>query len=293
MDSVSIQPKSGFTLLELLAAMAVLVLLVLMMTTVFNESAKMWQLGTRRVSAAADGRAVMDFLVREMSMAIADEVVAFKLNSDQDTYWSPPGYTSESFRQYEAQSDEVCFVAMVRPGSSDWRRTANQFVYFVAPMLDEKGEEMPNRYRLVRTRRTTTVYNTIDNRRDGPYGRPPMPSGNPLWWQQMEPDWFETGNPALRSLETIAENVAAFEVWAWSEKQARYVFSYDSIEEDNLLPAWLDIYLEMLGEADAERAASLWDYSQDQAKQFVEENVRRFTARVFFQNRERTLAFRD
>ena len=285
--------RHGFTLIELLSAMSILVVIVLLMSRVFTESTNIWQLGARRVTAATEGRVIMDFLVREMSMAIADDIVTFKLNSDQDIFWVPPGHTPQTFNTYGAQNDEVAFVAMTRPGSSGWRRTANQFVYFVAPMLDMDSQEIPNRYRLVRTRRTTTLYNTIENREAGPYGRPHMPRGNPTWWHEMDPDWQETGSPALRALETIAENVAAFEVWAYSEERDQYRFSYDSMEEGDMLPLWVDIYIEMLGEADAERAALLWDADENEASRFVENNARRYTARVFFPNRERALAFRD
>lgn len=277
--------QRGFTLIELLAAMGILTILVLLMARVFAETTNMWSTGTQRVTSASEGRVIMDFLVREMSMAIADDIVTFKLNSDEDARF---GVFS-----YGAGSDEVAFVAMIRPGSSNWRRTANQFVYFVAPMVDENRQEIPNRYRLVRTRRTTTLYNNESNRELGPYGRPPAVTGNPLWWHEMEPDWQETGNPALRSLETIAENVAAFEVWAWSASGNNYRFSYDSTAEDNLLPLWVDIYLELLGEEESIQAAALWDADEERAREFVEANAQRFTARVHFPNRERALAFRE
>ncbi len=293
--------RKGFTLIELMVAMGILVIIVLMMARVYTDTTEMFQMGTKRVVTATEGRVIMDFLVREMSMAIADEMIAFKLNSDQDIFYVPPGYTADSWRTYGAQSDEVCFVAMVRSGGSYFRRTANQFVYFVAPMtrsyLDSGGnlvvEEMENRYRLVRTRRTRTVFDSADNRAQGPYGRPPNPTGNHLWWQNMEPDWFDTRNPALRDLETIAENVAAFEVWAYSEDGEEYRWSYDSTQEGHVLPLWVDIYIELLDEADAERAATLWELDEDEARRYVDNNVRRFNARVFFPNRERALAFRE
>lgn len=298
----------GFTLIELLAAMGILIVIVLMMSRIFAETTSMWNLGTRRVTSATEGRVIMDFLVREMSMAMADEHVKFKVNSDEDIFYVPPGYTAQSWTTYGAQVDEVAFIAMMRPGSSSWRRTANQFVYFVAPMLDVDRNEMPGRYRLVRTRRTTTVYNNAANRALGPYQ--PADS-NVRWWEHMEPDWYETDDPALRALETIAENVAAFEVWAWAydTQQERMVniFSYESYHrgpEDtrpqyrgltpNTLPLWVDIFIEMLGEADAERAAILWvDGDQQAAEEFVHRNARRYTARVHFPNRERALAFRE
>jgi prepilin-type N-terminal cleavage/methylation domain-containing protein len=277
--------RGGFTLLELLAAMAILSLLVLLMSRIFAEASGMWSLSSKRISSASEGRVIMDFLVREMSMAIADEVISFKLNSDNDALYS--------VETYGAGSDEVCFVAMVRPVDGSFRRTANQFVYFVSPMVDEDRSIMTNRYRLVRTRATRTMFGVGGRpprllRAENAYGRPGTTEHINWWRNAMQPDLLETG--AGRNLETIAENVAAFEVWAWSEKQDRYVFSYNSAEEDNMLPLWVDIYLELLGEGDAARAAELWVIDEQRARAFVEANAQRYTARVYFPNRERALA---
>ncbi len=279
MDNNKIRSGTGFTLIEVLVAMSIVVLIVIMLSRVFTETTNIWNLGGKRIYAATEGRVVMDFLVRELTQAIADENVSFKLNSDDDTIY---GVTT-----YEAGSDEVCFVATVRSGSDHYKRTANQFCYFVSPMLDENNDEIPYRYRLVRTRRTTSMFLTPDGRARSAYN-------DPQWWRDMEPDYAASGDPALRTIETVAENVAAFEVWAYSEQQRDYVFSYDSTSatEGNLLPLWADIYLEVLDEKDAQQAAIMWEAGNiERAKEFVENNVRRFTARVFFPNRERALAF--
>jgi len=261
--------NAGFTVIELLAAMTILIFLVMMMTRVFTETSGLWDKGADRAQTAAEGRVIMDFIVKEMTQAIADDIVSFKLNS---------GGTSTKMygvNAYGADSDEVCFVAGVRPPPGVSLRNSHQFVYFIAPMLDETESVMPNRYRLVRVRKTGSMYSGTANLENSAYRKTD-------WWRNMN----------TNSLETIAENVAGFEVWAFSEKQRDYVFGYDSTVEDNLLPSWVDIYLELLGEDDAVRAAILWDANPSDAADYVSRNVRRFNARVFFPNRERALAFR-
>lgn len=265
----------GFTVIELLAAMTVLIFVVLMMTRVFTETTGIWSRGAKNIQSAVEGRVIMDFIVKEMTQAIADDVVTFKLNSGGSD--SRPLY---GVNAYGAESDEVCFVAMVRSGDDYYRRTSNQFVYYIAPMQDENDNDIPNRYRLVRTRRTNSMFNNPGNIANSAYG-------NRGWWRRMSP---EAGMP----IETIAENVAGFEVWAWSEAANQYEFGYNSADaaNENLLPLWVDIYLELMSEDDAIRAAILWDANPQQGAEYVSRAVKRYTTRVFFPNRERALAFR-
>jgi prepilin-type N-terminal cleavage/methylation domain-containing protein len=271
---------AGFTLIELLAAMSVLVLITLMMARVYTDTTKMWELGTRRVISAAEGRAVMDFLVRELAMAIADDVVQFRTVS--------PGMDGENFiygmETYGAEADEMFFVAMVKPTDRfRFYRTANQFAYFVTQMVDENNEPMPYRYRLVRTRKTQAMFNNAANRGRSAYG-----GGE--WWLDQLPRLPEFNGP--HTVETVAENVAAFEIWAYSESVGDYVSNYRSRLQGNRLPVWADIYLEILSEADAIRAADLFEFGVDaEARAFVDNQARRYMARVFFANRERAKAF--
>jgi prepilin-type N-terminal cleavage/methylation domain-containing protein len=270
----------GFTLIELLAAMSVLVLITLMMARVYTDTTKMWELGTRRVVSAAEGRAVMDFLVRELAMAVADDVVAFRTVS--------PGMDSESFiygvETYGAEADEIFFTAMVRRSNRYFRRTANQYAYFVTQMVDENDEPMPNRFRLVRTRKTRAMFLTPVNRQSSAYV-------NDEWWLEQVPILPEFSG-GRHTVETVAENVAAFEIWSYSENAGGYVSNYRSRMQGNRLPVWADIYLEILSEKDAIRAADLFESGSDmEARAFVDNQARRYMARVFFANRERARAF--
>lgn len=271
--------RGGFTIIEMLTAMVVLIFIVLMMTRIFTETTGIWTRGAKNVQSAVEGRVIMDFISKEMTQAIADDVVTFKLNSGGG---EPPLYGQKFV--FGAESDEVCFVGMVRSGDSGYRRTGNQFVYFISSMLDENNAPIANRYRLVRTRRTQSMYSSPGNIANSAYG-------DREWWRKMDPDIDDDGPDSGTPIETIAENVAGFEVWAWSQDRDDYDFGYNSAANNNLLPQWVDIYLELLGESEAIRAAILWSVDPDRGAEYIAQNVKRYTTRVFFPNRERATAF--
>lgn len=281
MAKTSASSKTGFTVIELLAAMTILIFIVLMMTRIFTDVSESWSVGTRRVQTAAEGRVIMDFIVKELTQAIADDVVTFKTYSGPDD--NTDNYIPYGTNAYGSDSDELCYVAGVRPPPGVSYRNSHQFAYFVAPMLDEYNVEMTNRFRLIRTRKTSSLYSSFNNMTNSAYR-------NREWWKTMTRNIVDRG-------ETIAENVAGFEVWAYSEQDQEYAWSYNSARHGNVLPLWLDIYLELLSDADAERAALLWSAAEQDAAfrqpalDFISQNVKRFNARVFFPNRERAKAF--
>ncbi len=64
--------KTGFSLLELLVAMAIFVMIVLMMSTVFHQSSVAWDSGTRKAQNGMTARAVLGFMARELMEAAED-----------------------------------------------------------------------------------------------------------------------------------------------------------------------------------------------------------------------------
>ena len=62
----------GFTLIELLVAIALLSVIVVAVTNLFTHSTGAWDSGTRRAQSMMVGRALMDFFVRESTMALCD-----------------------------------------------------------------------------------------------------------------------------------------------------------------------------------------------------------------------------
>ena len=76
--------SSGFTLLELLVAMAILGILVLIMGQIFHQSSVAWDSGLRKAKGNMSARAALGFMSRELSGAIAyrDNIPNPKLDVD-------------------------------------------------------------------------------------------------------------------------------------------------------------------------------------------------------------------
>lgn len=60
----------GFTLLELLVAMAILLIIVMICAQLFQQARQVVDAGTRRSEMNMKGRAVADFMAQELSLAI-------------------------------------------------------------------------------------------------------------------------------------------------------------------------------------------------------------------------------
>lgn len=66
----SAKSDGGFTLLEILVAMALLMVIVMVVAQIFTQARTVWDTGKRRADASMKGRAVADFMAQELSMAI-------------------------------------------------------------------------------------------------------------------------------------------------------------------------------------------------------------------------------
>lgn len=62
----------GFSLIEILVAMTILVILVLIMSNVFHQSTVSWDGGLRKAEGNTTGRAVLGLLARELTEAVCD-----------------------------------------------------------------------------------------------------------------------------------------------------------------------------------------------------------------------------
>jgi prepilin-type N-terminal cleavage/methylation domain-containing protein len=269
--------KLGFTLLEVMVSVSILVLIVLMMATFFTQASNAWERGTKRSQEAQIGRVVMDFLMQDLSQVIADDLISFKTHS-------APGPLSLSVSAYGLDSDSICFVAATRPPPYGMLRAAPHFIYYVGYMKDLDGADMNEshpegpRYALMRTRKTGAVHSAA--------GLPNSAHRNPEWWRPQ----YWTGQPR----ELVVENISGFEVWAAKGSVIEagemnpdifYIENYDSVEEGEP-PLWVDIYLMIMSENDAIRAADLWRANHPDRAEFVELHSRRYTTRVYFRNRE-------
>jgi len=61
---------TGFTMIELLVAMSVLVILVLIVSMVFQRAATVWDAGMNKAELDMTGRAVADYVAQELAAAV-------------------------------------------------------------------------------------------------------------------------------------------------------------------------------------------------------------------------------
>ena len=62
---------SGFTLLELLAAMAVLSILAVVLFQTMNQASRGWEQGQRTVEIGQQARTALDYMAKEITQVIA------------------------------------------------------------------------------------------------------------------------------------------------------------------------------------------------------------------------------
>jgi prepilin-type N-terminal cleavage/methylation domain-containing protein len=65
--------RQGFSLIEIMAATAIMVIIVLIMSAVFHQSSVAWDGGTRKAEGNMSARAVLGLMAREISEAAEDK----------------------------------------------------------------------------------------------------------------------------------------------------------------------------------------------------------------------------
>lgn len=67
--------RSGFTLLEILVAIAILAIIVIIVSQIFGQSRAAWESGHRKTAANMEARACLALMCDELSRAVADPVL--------------------------------------------------------------------------------------------------------------------------------------------------------------------------------------------------------------------------
>jgi len=265
--------RTAFTLVELLVAMAILAIIILMMAQIFTESTRAFDMGIALADQNLKGRMILDFMAREISQAVADGTLAFKLDSED----------IKLFGGGVEDGDKLQFVALSNYIDEGGERQTQEIIYWVEEMKDDNGDILPGRYRLRRwyKRDALTCYN--------------KPSPN-KWWAD-EPN-FDRQIQA----NDLAENIAGFQVWCYAGPDTEAMYSFDSTklvsimkkgtttkvgETINELPMWIEISLMMFDEDDAEMAANMYDFgkSDEAVRNFAMKNARRYVTRINLVNR--------
>ena len=64
--------RQGFTLVEVLVAMVILMVIVLMMANLMRHTSNAWDAGMRNVGVSLEGRSALDLMGRELSSGVMD-----------------------------------------------------------------------------------------------------------------------------------------------------------------------------------------------------------------------------
>lgn len=268
--------KSGFTLIEIMAALGVFALLTLVLAEMFLASNRAFRQGSALSQQSTSGRAALNFLSRDLSQAIFDSergVCALKLESDKDT----GAYGKDGDRLYFMSAGEV------RDNGTSWFRQMNQVVYMLVETPPDTGAGGDERefpcYNLVRytvpgeTARSSTS-NSAEYK-SGEYTTYKINTvGGVDWWDDLRA-------VTPQNSDVLVPFVRTFEVWVY-DKNGNAISNYDSRPVSiggNGPPSYADIYLEVLGE----EHASIADLSVD-PEDYCDRNAKRYFTRVYFRS---------
>ena len=177
--------KAGFTLLELLASIAILSIIVVAMSKIFAESDRAWTLGTARATCSADGRAALNILEHDLQYAVVGTYTnPYATNISCNLTFSLVN-SDTSPKLFRLENSELRFISLKNKSTNDHPRAAMQIVYWVRPNAWQT-------YDLIKSE--TYAYDK---------------GGNNAWRCYNNTNWYNAagvkGNDGL-----IAENVTAF-----------------------------------------------------------------------------------
>lgn len=74
---------SGFTLVEILIAISILLVVAFTVTNMANDMFASWEVGMRKSESNLAARSALDFMAREISQAIADDQIVIKISQNE------------------------------------------------------------------------------------------------------------------------------------------------------------------------------------------------------------------
>ncbi len=271
--------RRGFSLIELLCAVAILMMLVIMLGSVFTETNRSWAMGTGRAENNTTGRAAINMIADDLQYAIADRVITFAMQTtDKST-------GRDTFKTYGADNSEVCMLSVREAGAANESRSAQEIHYYVKEHPQIKG--------LYVLRRGYFSKELLDKPMQHAYrNRSWYKTGGARVAPPLDPDPDDASvNPGRPSGGgDLAENVACLRFFVPNPLGATLppIGDYLSEKFDDRLPEYIDIYLEILDPRTAIQAADMSTRGgmAEKVNEFVERNLRRYTKRVYFHNRE-------
>ncbi len=264
--------RAGFTLIEVLAAVVILLLIVLAMGRIYASTTKAYQETMKQAERDAAARAVMDYIAREIGLAMFDNP-----NTSTNALLTMRYRANTMTGNYGLEgADEIWFVSANNNLRTNQPRDCVMRAYFVQNYNGLSNAPANAQYRFALWRDFQNVaYATNSSGIDW----------NVYVNDQDGLDWSGSGAsfPTRSRDDLLLENVRTFEIFAYEDPFGTRVLSWDSRNPQPLF--CMDIYLETFGEADAIRAALLaasLGPGDARTVEFAESAVRRHYQRIFF-----------
>ncbi|MCX7819021.1 MAG: prepilin-type N-terminal cleavage/methylation domain-containing protein [Kiritimatiellae bacterium] len=244
--------RAGFSLIEVLSAMAILSIIVLMAARLFNDSVQMWKIGSRRVEQDINARASLELIGRQLTMAMVDPVLQMRVaNGAQDLY----GNLSHTvtFASFDHRAENKWFQSL---NASRPYRDIQQTRY----ALFRPATNPPIGFLLLRVVTEDESWTTFR--------------------AYSDPAWAETFTVGITNV--MAEHVARFNIYTYLPGPGGQPVRRDSYDSRyDPPPLWFDIVLYLLDEDDAIKAANLTGGTRNN---FLDRNVRRYVHRAYPHN---------
>ncbi|MCX6975724.1 MAG: prepilin-type N-terminal cleavage/methylation domain-containing protein [Verrucomicrobia bacterium] len=127
----------GFSLLELLVAMAILSMLMTMMFSLLGGTISLWELGNKRIEAAQTARVGLNIIANDLRRAISDQQISYTTTGNATTNTIPFVATSTTL------------YGVLATGKTN--QPFEEFGYTCTKNTDTNSVMMTNRYYLVRS----------------------------------------------------------------------------------------------------------------------------------------------
>ena len=150
----------GFSLLELLVAMAILSMLMTMMFSLLGGTISLWEIGNKRIEAAQTARVGLNIIANDLRRAISDQQISYSANGTAITNTIPFWATNNATTVIDLGGSAVNaagsgqLFGVLATGKTN--QPFEEFGYLCAYLTSDDGTNMAgNRYYLVRKSSTT------------------------------------------------------------------------------------------------------------------------------------------
>jgi len=264
--------KKGFSLLELLVALAVFSILVVLLMSMVDTATKLWRTNENRIDSYREARAVVSIVTRDLQSALAaGKTNYFKLN---DATLRPNGSSSGT------NASQLFFLSTL-PGAAQWSATSGanksdlcQVGYFLgfgkSSASSNSSVNTMNLYRYFLP--SDATYSRLTN--------------NP---SQLFPNTLNLVDP---NVELLARNIVSFQVNAYNYSTTTNtnsgVVSHQMIAytpaNDHPLPDLVEVTIQAVNQETSARLTNAASWSATNSSPIVE-NIQTFKTRIHLDNK--------